>query len=67
MMLHMISIVLSPYDEFQLKYARSLLSLYKYVLKPFLKENAPYLRNESERLSRFFYIDTFGSGEVSQG
>jgi GTPase SAR1 family protein len=50
-------------DEFQLKYARSLLSLYKYVLKPFLKENAPYLRNESERLSRFFYMDTFGSGK----
>ena len=50
-------------DEFELKYARSLLSLYKYVLKPFLKENAPYLQYESERLSRFFYMDTFGSGK----
>jgi hypothetical protein len=50
-------------DEFELKYAQSLLSLYMYVLKPFLKENAPYLQFESERLSRFFYIDTFVRGK----
>jgi hypothetical protein len=43
-------------DE-QLKYAKNLLGLYTNLIKPFMRENAEVFRNESERSTRFLYID----------
>ena len=44
-------------NEVDLKYARNLLGLYTHLIKPYLKENEEVFRNESERSTRFLYID----------
>jgi hypothetical protein len=54
--------MISINDEFQFKYAQSLLNVYKFVIKPFLKENEYHLKKESERLSRFLHMDMLGYG-----
>ena len=54
--------MISINDEFQFKYAQSLLNVYKYIIKPFLKENESHLKKESERLSRFLHMDMLGYG-----
>jgi len=44
-------------NDDELKYSNNLLGLYTNLIKPFLRENAEILRNESERSTRFLYID----------
>jgi len=54
--------VISINSESELKYAQSLLSIYKFIMRPFLNENSLYLRNESERFKRFLHLDMLGYG-----
>jgi hypothetical protein len=54
--------VISINSESELKYAQSLLSIYKFIMRPFLKENSLYLQNESERFKRFLHLDMLGYG-----
>ena len=44
-------------NENEINYAKNLLSLYKHLIEPYLKENEKKLKAESERLSRYFYLD----------
>lgn len=41
----------------ELNYAKNLLSLYRYLIKPFLVENNHLLKSGSERLTRILYMD----------
>ena len=48
-----------------MKYAKNLLGLYKHLIKPFLVENAQLLEKESERLTRFLYMDLRNDPELA--
>ena len=41
----------------ELKYAQSMLGVYTYLIRPFLKQNSAYFSQESNRASRFLYMD----------
>jgi hypothetical protein len=52
-------------NEEDLKYAKSLLGLYKHLIQPYLKENKEVFRNISERSTRFLYIDLLHADTAS--
>ena len=56
-------VISNPRD---LKYAESLLSLYTHLIGPFLTANKDKLSDQSERLTRFFYLNGFNQTDVNQ-
>ena len=51
-------------NQHELNYAKNLLSLYKHLIKPYLKENEQLLKKASERLTRYFYMDIRSDTEI---
>ena len=43
-------------NQFEMNYAKNLLNLYKYLIKPYLEKYKNEFAKHSERLSRIFYM-----------